>query len=127
MAALGRDIKGVTDVDKFLTLTNPPRAAAEAVMRSLLHSPGILWWAPERGHDLHQYLHAFFDKERIELAVRQQAEQEERVDSARCTATLLGNELQLRVDLTLTQDESKVSFTLTIGQLGEVINASIVG
>jgi hypothetical protein len=35
MAALGRDIKGVTDVDKFLTLTNPPRAAAEAVMRSL--------------------------------------------------------------------------------------------
>ena len=127
MAALGRDIKGVTDVDKFLTLTNGPRAAAEAVMRSLLHNPGILWWAPERGHDLHQYLHAFFDKERIELVVRQQAEQEERVESARCTATLLGSELQLRVDLTLTQDETKVSFTITIGSLGEVINASIVG
>jgi hypothetical protein len=127
MAALGRDIKGVTDVDKFLTLTNPPRAAAEAVMRSLLHSPGILWWAPERGHDLHQHLHAFFDKERIELAVRQQAELEERVESARATATLLGNELQLRVDLTLTQNEAKVSFTITIGSLGEVINASIAG
>ena len=125
MAALGRDIKGVTDVDKFLTLTNPPRAAAEAVMRSLLHNPGILWWAPERGHDLHQYLHAFFDKERIELAVRQQAEREERVDSARVTATLLGTELQLQVELTLTQDEAKVAFTLNIGSLGEVIAANV--
>ena len=125
MAALGRDIKGVTDVDKFLTLTNPPRAAAEAVMRSLLHNPGILWWASERGHDLHQYLHAFFDKERIELAVRQQAEREERVDSARVTATLLGTELQLQVELTLTQDEAKVAFTLNIGSLGEVIAANV--
>ena len=125
MAALGRDIKGVTDVDKFLTLTNGPRAAAEAVMRSLLHNPGILWWAPERGHDLHQYLHAFFDKERIELAVRQQAEREERVDSARVTATLLGTELQLQVELTLTQDEAKVAFTLNIGSLGEVIAANV--
>lgn len=94
-------------------------------MRSLLHNPGILWWAPERGHDLHQHLHAFFDRERIELAVRQQAEQEERVATARATATLLGRELQLRVELTLTQDADKVSFTLTIGALGEVINASI--
>ena len=125
MAALGRDIKGVTDVDKFLTLTNPPRAAAEAVMRSLLHNPGILWWAPDQGHNLHNYLHAFFDKERIELAVRQQAEREERVDSARVTATLLGTELQLQVELTLTQDEAKVAFTLNIGSLGEVIAANV--
>lgn len=125
MTVLGTDLKGVSDVDRFLTLTNGPRAAAEAVMRSLLHQPGVLWWAPERGHDIHQHLHAFFDQERIELAVRQQAEAEERVQSASVSATLLGTELQLRVDLVLTQDESKVSFTLTIGSLGEVINATV--
>lgn len=125
MAALGIDIKGVSDVDPFLTLASGPRSAAEAVMRSLLHQPGVLWWAPERGHDLHQHLHAFFDQERIELAVRQQCEADERVESAEVNAALLGSELQLRVDLTLTQDETRVTFTLTIGSLGEVINATV--
>jgi hypothetical protein len=127
MAILGKDIKGITDIDAFLTVTNGPRAVAEAVMRSLLHNPGILWWAPERGHDLHQHLHVFFDQERIELAVRQQAEEDERVDSARASATLFGTELQLQVALTLTQNAAKVRFTLTIGSLGEVINAAVAG
>jgi hypothetical protein len=125
MAILGTDIKGVTDIDPFLTAASGPRAAAEAVMRSLLHNAGVLWWAPDSGHNIHTYLHAFFDKERIELAVRQQCEREERVDSAEVVANLLGSELQLRVDLILTQDETKVSFTLNIGALGEVLNASV--
>lgn len=125
MTALGTDIKGVTDVDPFLTLASGPRATAEAVMRSLLHQPGILWWAPERGHDLHQHLHAFFDQERIELAIQQQCEADERVQSAVVAATLLGNELQIQVELTLTQDETRVQFTLTIGSLGDVISATV--
>jgi hypothetical protein len=127
MAVLGRDIKGVTDIDPFLTLADGPRSAAEAVMRSLLHNPGILWWAPDQGHNLTQYLHGFFDQERVELGVRQQCERDERVDSAGVTATLLGSELQIRVDLVLTQDSAQVSFTLNIDSLGAVINASITG
>lgn len=127
MAILGKDIKGVTDIDAFLTVASGPRAAAEAVMRSLLHNPGILWWAPDQGHNIQNYLHAFFDKERIELAVAQQAEREERVEEASVTATILGQELQLRVDLVLTQTAAKVTFTLNIGSLGEVINATVTG
>lgn len=127
MAALGIDIKGVSDVDPFLTLASPGRSAAEAVMRSLLHMPGILWWAPDRGHDLHQHLHTAFDQERIELAVQQQAEQEERVESASVVATQLGQELRLQIELTLTQNEANVTLTVTIGALGELINVSIVG
>jgi hypothetical protein len=127
VAILGKDIKGITDIDPFLTVTNGPRAAAESVMRSLLHNAGVLWWAPDSGFNLHGLLHGFFDKERIELAVRQQCERDERVDSAEAVATLLGEELQLRVDLILTQDGSKVSFTLNISALEGVINAAISG
>jgi hypothetical protein len=35
--------------------------------------------------------------------------------------------LQLQVALTLTQNAAKVRFTLTIGSLGEVINAAVAG
>ena len=47
MAALGRDIKGVTDVDKFLTLTNGPRAWKSLAQRgsSIIGTKG----APKRG------------------------------------------------------------------------------
>lgn len=125
--ALGIDIKGVTDIDRFLTLASPARAAAEAVMRSLLHAAGILWWAPDRGHDLHQHLHTAFDSEQIELAVQQQAEADERIQSASVTTAQFGSDLQLRIELVLTQDETKVTLTGTLSALGELINVAIAG
>ena len=47
-------------------------------MRSLQHVPGVLWWAPDSGEDLTQYLHGFFDAERIQRRVQACAEREER-------------------------------------------------
>ncbi len=125
MAVLGTDIGGVLDIDPFLTLVDGPRAAAEAVMTSILHSAGVLWWAPDLGYDLNQHLHGFFDEERIRLGVQQQAEQEERVESADVSVVRLGTDLQVMVELVLTQDGSKVSFTITIDQLGEVLDAAV--
>ena len=123
--ALGLDIGGVEDVDLFLSYSDPPRAAAEAVMRGLLHSPGKLWWAPDLGFDVRGLLHQFFDAERIERAVQTQVETDERVDSAEVSATALGDELRITVNLVLTQNPAKVEFTLTVNQLGEVLDASI--
>lgn len=123
--ALGIDIGGVEDVDLFLSYVDGPRATAEAVMRGLLHAPGKLWWAPDLGFNVRGLLHQFFDADRIERAVQAQIETEERVDSADVTATALGDELRLAVELVLTQDLAKVQFTLTINQLGEVLDASV--
>lgn len=124
-SALGIDIAGVEDVDLFLSYADGPRAAAEAVMRSLLHSPGKLWWAPDSGYDIRGELHRFFDAERTQRAVQTQVEREERVESAEVLAEVFGDEMRLSVNLTLTQDGSKVQFTLTIDQLGAVLDASV--
>lgn len=123
--ALGFDISGVEDVDSFLTLTDGPKSAAQAVMSSLLHSPGVLWWAPETGHDVRQYLNGAVIEERVQRAVTAQAELDERVDSAQCVVTRIGNEVTIDVALVLTEDDSAVEFTLTIDQLGAVLNASV--
>lgn len=123
--ALGIDIAGVEDIDLFLSYSDGPRAAAEAVMRSLLHDPGRLWWAPDSGHDLRKYLHGFFDASRIQAAVQAQCELDERVESANVTASVLGDELKVTVNLTLTQDATQVSFTLTVNELGQVLSGSI--
>jgi hypothetical protein len=121
MPALGIDIGGVEDVDRFLSYTSPARAAAEAVVCSLLHPPGTLWWAPQRGHDIRQYLHAFCDADRIQEAVRAQCEMEERVASATVKAQQVGSLLILTITLVLTQDESQVTLTLTVDQLGNAL------
>lgn len=123
--ALGTDIGGVEDVDRFLSYVDGPRAAAEAVMRGLLHSPGKLWWAPDLGFNVRGLLHQFFEAERIQRAVQTQVETDERVDSADVTATVFGDELRIAVDLILTQDATKVQFTLTVNQLGAVLDASV--
>ncbi len=125
MAALGIDIAGVEDVDLFLSYAEPTLAAAQAVARSLIHSAGKLWWAPDSGHDVRQHLHAFVDDpDRIAAAVQTQCELEERVESASVSATFFGGELRLTINLILTQDAARVQMTLTISALGEVLDAS---
>jgi hypothetical protein len=125
MPALGIDIAGVEDIDLFGSYAEPARAAAEAVMRSLLHSPGRLWWAPQQGYDLRQDLNAFFDASRTQAGVQAQCEQDERVASASVVATVLGDELRLNIELRLVQNDTIVRLTLTIDQLGTVINATV--
>lgn len=123
--ALGIDIGGVEDVDLFLSYSDGPRATAEAVMRGLLHSPGKLWWAPDLGFDIRGLLHQSPTAERVERAVQTQVETDERVESADVAAAIFGDELRVTVALTLTQDPTKVQFTLTVNQLGEVLDASV--
>lgn len=123
--ALGIDIGGVEDVDRFLSYSDGPRATAEAVMRGLLHAPGKLWWAPDLGFDVRGLLHQSPSTESVERAVQTQVETDERVDSADVAAVIFGDELRITVALTLTQDPTKVQFTLTVNQLGEVLDASV--
>ncbi len=124
--ALGIDIAGVEDVDSFLTLAASSQSAGEAVMVSLLHSPGVLWWEPERGYDLRQHLNSFAETERIENAVTSQAELDERVESADVVASVDNGVLTINVSLVLTEDDGDVEFTLSIDEVGSVINANIV-
>ena len=125
MSALGIDVAGIADVDLFLNSADAKLSAAEAVMRSLLHDPGKLWWAPQRGYSLLQHLHGFFDRERIERAVRNQCEQEERVESAEVSAEKFGSELLLTIKLSLTDDDSRVTLTLSVNDVGEILSAGV--
>lgn len=124
--ALGIDIAGVDDVDSFLTLADGPQAAGEAAMTALLHESGILWWAPDRGYDLRQHLNSFATPERVQRAVVSQVEQGERVESAECSVTILGNEMQIEVAIILTEEDGAVEFTLTINEVGEVLSSAVI-
>lgn len=128
MSALGIDIRGVDDVSPMLELADGPRSAAEAVMTQLLHAPGHLWWAPEIGHDLRQYLHRQVDTDALERAVVEQCLTDERVIAAEAHAELSGpitrQELSLRVELTLSTAET-AEFTVTVSQAGDVLFTAV--
>jgi hypothetical protein len=125
MPGLGTDIAGVEDIDLFLSTADPSLAAAQAVMRSLLHAPGLLWWAPDAGHDVKQYLHGFFDAERMRRGIQAACEREERVATAKVTANIFGTEIKLSINLTFIDGSTPATLTLTIDQLGKVLDASI--
>lgn len=123
--ALGIDIGGVDDVDQLLSFTDGPRAAAEAAMVSLFHSPGVLWWAPDVGFDLRTLLNSFASPDQVRRQVTSQLEIGERVDSAQVSVEVLGTEMRIDVTLVLTEDDGDVQFTLTIDELGTILNADI--
>jgi len=126
MPGLGIDIGGVQDVDKFLNYADPPRACAERVMRSLLHKKGKLWWAPDSGYDINQHLHAFFDAEQIQRNVQTQCELEEGVKKAQVSASSFGGELKVVIHLILIDSNTPAELTVSIDQLGKVLNASVI-
>lgn len=120
-APLGIDIAGVQDVDPYLSFATPQRSAADAVMRSLFHEPGALWWAPDRGWHLAQHLHGFFDAEVIESGVKAQVEADERVESVEVRAEQFGTECQLTIEVVWTNDSAATTFTVTVDRAGSVI------
>lgn len=126
MAALGTDIGGVEDFDAFISYaTSPGQAAGEAIMCSLLHGPGVLWWAPHRGTDIRAYLHRDASEEEIRIAIEAEVAKEERVESAVVTVTKLGSEVTIQIDPTLTNDPAKVTLTLQVDAVAGVLAASV--
>jgi hypothetical protein len=120
--SLGRDILGVTDIDVHLTIGTRRRSAAESIVRALFHEPGALWWAPDRGYHIARHLHAFFDAEAIESAVRAQLEADERTESASVVATQLGSELRLEIELVLTRDPTAVTLVVQVSEIGALLS-----
>lgn len=122
---LGIDIAGVEDVDLFLSSADGPTSAAEAVARTLLHAPGALWWAPDLGHDVRQYIHGSGDPTRIEHNVQAAAEADERIKSADVLAEVFGRELRLTIKLIEINSSTSVTLTVRIDELGKVLDASV--
>lgn len=127
MAALGIDIAGVEDVDLFLSSADPATSAAQAAGRSLLHSPGKLWWAPDAGHDIRQYLNGFGDTDRIQHNAQAAIELDERIKSADVLAESFGNQLKITVNLDFVDNTSDATLTLSIDELGTVLDAQVLG
>ncbi len=123
---LGIDIAGVEDVDLFLSSADGPTSAAQAVGRSLLHAPGKLWWAPDTGHDVRQYIHGFGDTARIKHNVQAAAEADERVQSADVRVQTSGRELLIVIDLTLISGET-ATLTVRIDELGRILDSLVLG
>lgn len=80
--------------------------------------------SPDRGANLAANFHSFLDQERLERAAQTEAERDERVETARVTATVLGSDARLSIELELT-DGSDATLEVTIDQLGAILNASI--
>lgn len=125
MATLGIDIGGVGDIDPMMNFSSPERAVAESCIASLTHDPGVLWWAPERGHNINRYLHVPTEPDEAERGIQAECEADERVKSAEVTVTFADKTITCDVKLFLENRQGSVQFTLTVSEAGDVINASI--
>lgn len=116
MADYGSDFAGVSDISPTLREVSGPRVVAENVACRLISPRGCLWYAPAYGFDVRQFFSGHLkDPGSISAGVVEQAEQEERVDSADAQVTFIGNALVIRLSLVLS--EGTFDYTLSIDKV----------
>jgi hypothetical protein len=116
MSDYGTDFAGVMDIGPTLREVSGPRCVAENVACRLVSPRGCLWYAPAYGFDVRQFLSGHLkDTGSIAAGVVEQAEQDERVDSADARVTFIGENLSIHLSLLLS--EGTFEFTLTVDKV----------
>lgn len=129
LSNLGQDVRSeMGDIDPTFPLDTPERTLAYAIMRSLTHEAGRLWWAPDVGYDLNGLLGRDVDEEVIERQVNTQCLSDERVESAEVTVNVSADKRIVTVSVTLTPvgSEAEVTFSIQIGDVAGIISASVL-
>jgi hypothetical protein len=116
MADYGSDFAGVMDLTPALREVEGPRCVIENIGSRLISPRGCLWYDPAYGFDLRQFLSGHVqDTGQIASGVIEQAEQDERVDSADARVTFVGS--RLVVDVSLVLSEGTFEYTLSIDKV----------
>lgn len=111
-ADYGSDFSGVGDVTRTLREVSGPRCVVENIANRLISPRGCLWYDPAYGFDLRQFFSgAVQDTGRIVAGIVEQAEQDERVDSASAVVRFFGE--TLTIALTVVLSEGTFEYTLT--------------
>ena len=116
MADYGSDFAGVMDLSPTMREVSGPRCVAENIASALVSRHGCLWYATGWGFDTRQFFSGHLkDTGSIAAGVVEQAEQDERVNSADARVTFVGDKLTIRLSLVLS--EGTFAFTLTVDKV----------
>lgn len=116
MADYGSDFAGVMDLPPTLREVEGPRCVIENIANRLISPRGCLWYDPAYGFDLRQFLSGHLkDVGQIAAGVVEQAEADERVDSADARVAFIDDKLTVNVSLVLS--EGTFEFTATVDKI----------
>lgn len=121
MADFGDDLSGLDDLDP--TWKEQPGdkriGLGESLGRRLTTAKGTLFYAPEYGHDVRQYLNAAFPGDVVVTAeVTAEVLEDERVDDVQASVTFTDDGGELCIRLAIESDDlGPFVLTLTVDQL----------
>lgn len=116
MADLGSDFSGVSDITPTLAVVSGRRCLIEAIAHRLITPRGSLWYDPDYGYDLRQYLSGItVAAGSIAASVAAEAEKDERVEQASAVVTFSGSVLDVK--LAIADGAGPFTFVLRISQV----------
>lgn len=120
MADLGSDIAGLDDIDPTMPTVEGRRCLIQSIARRLITPRGGLWYDPDYGYDLRQYLSGItVSAGAIASGVEAEAEKDERVEQASASVVFSGRVLTVR--LAISDSQGPFSFSLAIDQVTATI------
>jgi len=116
VAELGIDFSCVDDIGPSLALVSGRRCLIEAIARRLITPRGGLFYAPDYGFDVRQFLSGITAApSAIAAGVIAECEKDERVNQANAVVTFIGNTLRIRIDIA--DGAGPFAFVLAISQV----------
>jgi hypothetical protein len=110
----GYDIGGILDVTADLRVVHGREALGHALARRLTTRRGGLWYDPNYGHDVRQYVNAPTQQPgKIESEVSGECLKDERVLEADVTVLSVGEELRLGIVITDGQGPFPLTLVVT--------------
>lgn len=114
---LGSDFSCETDLTPGMLVVSGQRRVAEALIRRLGTPRGALWYSPEYGTDLREFVHSAAGTYAVELAAEQECLKEETVDEVEALAEFTANNETMTVTLRVKTSDGPFTLILLVSAL----------
>lgn len=117
-SALGVDFSGLDDIDANLTLVDGRLGYAQAIFRRLTTPRGRLFYDPEYGIDIREFVkQSGFSATQVSRLIEGECLKDERTLNAAAEVTFNEATEEMKIDLTLIDDEGPFTLTLNVTAL----------
>jgi hypothetical protein len=121
MSEFGLDTSAVDTLDLVGELIDDALALVQACGRRLITPRGALWYDPNYGTDVRQFIADVVPEGLVESAVINELFKEEAVDAVTCKATRVADSLSLKISIVASDVNLEFTFVLSSAGIQKLV------
>jgi phage baseplate assembly protein W len=114
---LGTDFGGLLDISPAMTMVSGRKALGQALARRLMTPRGHLFYDPDYGTDIRDYLNDSFNSYIVNSQIRNELMKDERVSDVAVSSSFNADSQTLSIQIKVTDNEGDFNLTLSVSSV----------